>query len=487
MALDPESMTSLVWIRGRLAGGILWMTLLSIGSPGEGRAQGPEPVPPAPEVVAAPDTIPSAPGAVVAPDTIPPAAVGDLGTNGGVATGHVSVYPANHRYPQDDTGMPFVLIGFGNETKNTVDVLSQFAGRINYTRCYAAGWDSRADPNEYGMGRPYPTVNGLTDMDQWNEAYWSNLRDFLTNAQQLGLNVGLTLFDGHYDLPGGKIGTYSTWNSARNVQGVQWAFNATALSQYPNPSPSGGSAERLVYYQRRWVDRLLHEIAPFSNVILELDNETSGVSSSWFLWWADHFLTSGAYVIATTGDANGSIADNVFSSDSRLHMKSYHLRDDAVITSTRYSWNKIIVADADNSCTTPDGTTSRRLAWRSMLRGGHWNDFTCGGVPLPSLAKLDYYKYLLDFIRNADVRPWEMAPHTELVTSGMAMAKPGSDYLVYTEANVTVNLTAASGTLLWQWYNPRDGTLASSGTIAGGASRSFTLPGSGDWVLWITK
>jgi hypothetical protein len=46
---------------------------------------------------------------------------------------------------------------------------------------------------------------------------------------------------------------------------------------------------------------------------------------------------------------------------------------------------------------------------------------------------------------------------------------------------------AASGTVSWQWYDPRDGTLASSGTIAGGASQSFTIPGSGDYVLWISK
>ena len=406
----------------------------------------------------------------------------------GSTTGHVSVYPLNHRYPESAAGVPFVLIGFGNESKNPLPVLSQLAGNVTYTRCYAALWDSRTDPSDYTVGRPYPTVNGLTDMDGWNETYWTNLRDFLTNTRNLGITVGFTLFDGHYDLPGGKAGSFSTWNSGMNVQGIQWAYDVNALNQYPNPSPSGNSSERLVYYQRRWVDRFLGEIAPFPNVIIELDNETTGAAPAWFLWWANHILTSGTHVIATTGDANTSIPDDVFSSDSRLHMKSYHSRDDAVITSQRYAWNKIIVADADNSCTNLDGDTARGMAWRSVLRGGHWNDFVCGdGTPFPDTAKLQYYRYLLDFLRNADVRPWEMAPHNELVTSGFAMSKPGSDYLVYTTSDVTVNLSTASGTMSWQWYNPRSGTLASSGTVAGGASQSFAIPGSGDYVLWISK
>jgi hypothetical protein len=423
--------------------------------------------------------------AALAADIIAPAAIRDFGSSAG-ATGRVAVYGPNHRYLQDANGNPFPLIGFGNEGRNTPAVLAQLAGTINYQRAYATSWDSGRSPNEYALGRPWPTVNGLCDMSTWNETYWSNLRDYLAHARDAGIVVGLTLWDGHSDLPGGKSGAVSIWNASLNAQGVQWAYDASALTQFPTPSPSGGASEKLVYYQRRWIDRLLQEIAAYPNVIIELDNETDQAPTSWWLWWASYIRAAAPYVVATSWQATYTIPDDVFSSDARLDMKSYHARDDAsVVTSQRYGWNKLIVVDGDTDCSDLDAATARGLAWRSILRGGGWNDFVCIDTPFPNAAKIQSYGYLLDFLRTKNVALWDMAPHTELVTSGLAMAKPGTSYLVYTQANVTVDLSAATGALKWTWYDPSRGVDVSSGSVAGGAQRSFTLPGVGDYVLWI--
>jgi hypothetical protein len=422
-----------------------------------------------------------------AADVIAPAAIRDLGS-GASGTGHVTVYGPNHRYLEDANGNPFALVGFGNEGRNTPAVLAQLAGKIDYQRAYATSWDSGRSPDEYALGRPWPTVNGLCDMSTWNETYWSNLRDYVAHARDAGITVGLTLWDGHSDLPGGKSGAVSIWNASLNAQGVQWAYDATALTQFPTPSPTGGASEKLVYYQRRWIDRLLQEIAPYPNVVIELDNETDQAPTAWWLWWASYIRAAGPYVVATTWQATYTIPDDVFSSDARLDMKSYHQRDDAsVVTSQRYAWDKIIVVDGDTDCSDIDAATARGLAWRSLLRGGHWNDFVCIDTPFPDTQKLQSYGYLLDFLRTRSVALWDMAPHAELVTSGLAMSKPGTSYLVYTQSSVTVDLSAAAGTLSWSWYDPSRGVDVGSGTIAGGASRSFALPGNGDYVLWIHR
>jgi hypothetical protein len=426
-----------------------------------------------------------APVRPAAADIVAPAAIRDLG-DGTTGTGRVAVYGPNRRYLMDAAGQPFVLIGFGNEGRNPPSVLAQLAGKVNYQRAYAAGWDVNRSPSEYVFGRPWPNSGGKADMDVWHETYWTNLRDYLANARDAGIVVGLTLWDGHNDLPGGKFGDVSTWNSGLNVQGVQWAYDTGALNDYPNPSRTGGAREKLVYYQRRWIDRLLQEVAGFSNLVIELDNETDQAPTSWWLWWADYILAAGPYVIATTWNSSATIPDPVFSSDPRLHMKSYHDRDDVLITS-RYGWNKVIVADADNSCSNLDGASARRLAWRSMLRGGHWNDFVCLDTAFPDTQKLAYYGHLLTFLRTRNVRPWDMAPRNDLVSSGLALAEVGQSYLVHTESNVSVNLSGVSGTFQWQWYDPRTGNTAASGQVSGGAQRSFTLPGSGDYVLWITR
>jgi hypothetical protein len=81
--LNPDSIRGFEGLRAKFAGGIGCVILLSIGSVGDGRAQG---------------TVP-APAAAADADTIPPATISDFGS-AGTATGHVSVYPPNRRYPE---------------------------------------------------------------------------------------------------------------------------------------------------------------------------------------------------------------------------------------------------------------------------------------------------------------------------------------------------------------------------------------------------
>lgn len=398
----------------------------------------------------------------------------------------MGVYPQNRRYPLNAQRRPFVIIGYGNEGRNPRPVLEQLAGKITYQRVYAATWDINANPSSYTYGCPWVYTAGRCDMDTWNEDYWANLHDYLSAARDNGITVGLTLWDGHSDLPGGKFGDVSSWNAHLNVQGVQWAYDANALSQYPVPARTGSAAERLVYYQRRWIDRLLAEIAPYPNVIIELDNETSGVTSSWWLWWANHVAKAGDYVIATSWNGSETIPDNVFASNPRLHMKSYHDRSDASITFTRYGWNKIIVGDADNSCANLDAASARRFAWRSVVKGGHWNDFVCNSTSFPDLQKAEQYGHLLDFLDEFHVPLWDMTRRSDLVSSGsLCMARAGVFYLVYAEADVMLDLTALPGSGTYFWYDPRTGTVAGSGLVDGGAQRSFTRPGSGDWALYV--
>jgi hypothetical protein len=173
-----------------------------------------------------------------------------------------------------------------------------------------------------------------------------------------------------------------------------------------------------------------------------------------------------------------------------------HTRTDASITPARYAWNKIIVADADNSCRNLDASSARKIAWRSFVKGGHWNDFVCPATAYPDSTKINYYGKLLDFLKTRKVPFVEMSPSNGLVSTGSVLAKPGSFYLAYVEASfylayvkasVSVDLTAAPGKFDYEWYNPRTGQTAGAGQVEGGATRTFSLPGSGDFVLWVRK
>ncbi len=399
-------------------------------------------------------------------------------------TGKVAVYPRNPHYLQDAAGNPVVLIGFGNEQKNRSTVLDQLSGKINYQRAFADWSGRKEDPNAYERGRPWPMVGGKADMDVWNETYWANLRSYIEDARDRGIVVGLTIWDGHYGLPGGRAGADSVWQSKYNIQNIQWAYNREALVNYRNPRPTGGDAERLVYYQRRWIDRLISEIKAYPNVIIELNNEDP-LQESWFLWWAQYFKDRGDFVIAVNG---GAVRESTFASSPLLDMWSVHKRTDRSITPARYAWNKVIVADADDQCDNLDATRARKIAWRSFLKGGHWNDFVCSDtVGFPDSTKTQYYGHLLSFIKTRAVPFAEMSPNPSLVSTGTVLAEPGFYYLAYVEGRVNLDLSAVSGILDYEWYNPRIGITIASGQVQGGAVRAFSPPGLGDFVLWVRK
>ena len=81
-------------------------------------------------------------------------------------------------------------------------------------------------------------------------------------------------------------------------------------------------------------------------------------------------------------------------------------------------------------------------------------------------------------------------PHGDLVESemtGYALAKPGSQYLVFvpSASTVRVNLSAVGGSLNVEWFNPSTGIATQAGTVAGGVSHTFTVPFSGPAVLFL--
>jgi hypothetical protein len=65
----------------------------------------------------------------------------------------------------------------------------------------------------------------------------------------------------------------------------------------------------------------------------------------------------------------------------------------------------------------------------------------------------------------------------------------GAEYLVFRAANdntnITVNLTTPTGTLNYEWFNIQTGAVVETGTVSGGANRTFTSPFSGYAVLYI--
>ncbi|MBM3500751.1 MAG: hypothetical protein FJX74_18995, partial [Armatimonadetes bacterium] len=94
------------------------------------------------------------------------------------------------------------------------------------------------------------------------------------------------------------------------------------------------------------------------------------------------------------------------------------------------------------------------------------------------------------FMNDGGVRFWEMAPHGELAGTGVCLARPGEEYVVYspTAGAFTVDLSATGeGPLDARWYNPETGELAPAAEVLGGRVAEFAPPFAADAVLHLKR
>ena len=82
-----------------------------------------------------------------------------------------------------------------------------------------------------------------------------------------------------------------------------------------------------------------------------------------------------------------------------------------------------------------------------------------------------------------------MTPRNELSSTGYCLANPPWEYLTYLPEGdeVTLDLSAASGTLTAEWMHPVQGTIIHGGPVSGGARLDFAAPFSGAAVLYVKK
>jgi hypothetical protein len=142
---------------------------------------------------------------------------------------------------------------------------------------------------------------------------------------------------------------------------------------------------------------------------------------------------------------------------------------------------------------------SRSLAVKPMLeeefskgrettleRQKSWAAFTAG------VAGTGTGAYLAPLATFAAKVPFQtLSPDDALVRSGgaYALAQAGKAYVLYLYdgGTASVDLSAATGTLTAQWFDPRTGAWKTPFYTAGGGVRSFTAPAAGDWALYIHR
>ena len=83
-----------------------------------------------------------------------------------------------------------------------------------------------------------------------------------------------------------------------------------------------------------------------------------------------------------------------------------------------------------------------------------------------------------------------MTPQSNLCSTGYCLAYAAAtdaEYLVYLPngGSVNVNVSAVSGSLSVEWFNPSTGATTNGANISGGATRTLSAPFSGDAILYL--
>ena len=169
------------------------------------------------------------------------------------------------------------------------------------------------------------------------------------------------------------------------------------------------------------------------------------------------------------------------------------------------NYNKPVVQseafyEEPSACTGPNNFTDVNVLvrglWAIQLHGG-WNAgyqlvAGCNNDLTAYLAKInnkhaDIHTYLQKFFTE-HTEYWKLKPHNRLLAeTGWAAAQAGKEYVIFlvNGATATVDLSAATGTLNVEWYDPKTGLFSGASTATAGTGKTFTAASTRDWVLHI--
>lgn len=410
------------------------------------------------------------------------------------ASAQLRLHPKNARY-FEFRGKPTLLITSAEHYGAVLNLdfdyrpyLDELAAhRLNYTRLFSGAyveadglgdfnipmntlgvkanrlvvpWRRSAVPGYAGGGMKF-------DLDQWDEAYFARLTDFVREAGKRGIVVEMTLFSAHYSDAGWGLSPLHRRNTVSPVDSVSRKKSLTL---------DNGN---LLGYQEKLVRKLVRELTAFDNVLFEIQNEPwaeDGVvvergvthddpvaagAEGWHQvvelanpdrlawqrrvagWLADEEHKIGRRHLVAQNIAN--FRAPVTDPDPNVSVFHFHYAHPEAVTLNE-GLNRPIGFDESGFNTTSDDVY-RRQSWRFVLAGGALvnhldysfttehetgtfaNDKAPGGGSRTLRQQL---RVLVDFMNSLDfVR---MRPAPELLTGkGYLLAEPGRQYALYAE------------------------------------------------------
>lgn len=369
---------------------------------------------------------------------------------------------------------------------------------------YIAPWMRSREPGYANGGNKF-------DLSEWDQAYFSRLKDFVTEAGKRNIIVELDLFSNFYDTVQWKLSPLNFQNNINRVGDVTDQKEILAL-KHPE----------IVEIQETMVRKIIKELKDFDNLYYEICNEPYFGDTLSLREWEDHMTR-----VVSEEEKDFShkhlISNNVANGyrlvqypRNGVSIYNFHYAKPPVTVPMNYHLNKVI-GDNETGFNGIENETYRTEAWDFILAGGglfnHLDySFTIGnedgsfiieqGQPGGGGKTLrNQFKILAEFMKSLDYI--SMKPENEgriklydqVNTTVHALTGADDLFAIYLHRKDTMNISSSididlsPGSYNMTWTDTRTGveTAASLDKHPGGYARITSPSYSIDIAMKIMK
>jgi hypothetical protein len=270
---------------------------------------------------------------------------------------------------------------------------------------YICPWSRSKEPGYANGGNKF-------DLSEWDEAYFTRLRDFVARAGERDIVVELDLFSNYYDTVQWKLSPLNSINNINRVGDFNDHKEVLSLKH-----------TELLKVQESMVRKIIHELKDFDNLYYEVCNEPYFGDTLALRQWEDHMTE--VVVEAEKDFQYRHLISNNVANNNRLvteprqgvSIYNFHYARPPVTVGMNYHLDKVI-GDNETGFDGIDDARYRAEAWDFILAGGGLFDhldysFTTDtedgtykiepGQPGGGGEKLrDQFKILANFMKSLD-------------------------------------------------------------------------------------
>ncbi|MEX1026998.1 MAG: hypothetical protein WD049_03175 [Candidatus Paceibacterota bacterium] len=451
----------------------------------------------------------------------------------------IQPHPENPRYWRYK-GEPVLLIGgswqdnlFNHPTglAEHLDLLASVGG--NYVRNVMS---HRNAGNVFAFARD---ADGRFDLDEWNEEYWQRFERFLELTHERDIIVQIEIwatwdhYEDHQSIGGWSHHPFNPANNSTYTAAESGLPTAVDYAPTGEPTdhaffrtvPALENNERVLRYQRAFVDKLLSYSLQYPHVLYCMNNET-GEHVAWGDYWANHVRQRADAAGVTVHVTDMRRSENIRGEDHA------HIFDNPAL----YSFVDISQNNASSGrgqahydnilhvrgrTADPPRPINNNKNYGAVRHGEEESVARLVRIVFAGCASARFHRpHPLEDPADAEAATeWGLglSPRAQAIIRSLRMvtdelnlldaelrndllgdradneayllANVGRQYAAYFPegGSVTIDLSAAVGDLRVRWMNLDEHAWSDQGVLSAAASVRLSAPGEGHWAAVITR